>query len=118
MDIQLQRKLEGLLRLVDIPLSMLAENIEFSWSPCIFTIEALPQRLLVTGNVKARNQDVLEHVLRYCYPQITQGVAQRACLVDDLLILGCDLPMEKDEHFWFQLISWQHKVLSAYAGRK
>ena len=118
MDLQLERNLEAFLRLIRRPPSEVGENMSFTLGQCRFVLEALPDRLLLTGMVTAVRPNILLRVLQHCIPQNTQGIVQRAFILEGELMINCELPPEEDPLFWYQIVCWQQRILTTYAGRK
>lgn len=118
MDLQLERNVETFLRLIGSSPSGVDAYMSFTLGQCRFVLEMLPERLLLTGIVPAVRPNILLRVLQHCIPQNTQGIVQRAFIVDGELMLSCELPPEEDPLFWYQIVCWQQRILTTYAGRK
>lgn len=118
MDLQTERNIETLMRLVGNKAFTQSQEMTFYIDPCQFVLDVLPGRLVLSAVGSIRRVAILPRILQQCCPQNTYGVIQRVFIVNNQLYLNCDLPGDEDAYFWLQIVTWQQKILTNYAGRK
>jgi hypothetical protein len=118
MDLQTERNIETLMRLAGNKSFTQTHEMTFYIGPTQFTLDVLPERLVLSAVSDIRSAAILPRILQQCCPQNTYGVVQRVFIIKNQLYVNCELPSDEDAYFWWQIVNWQKKLLTNYAGRK
>jgi type III secretion system chaperone SycN len=119
MDLQMERKLEQFLQLLELPCSRIGPRLEFVQPPMRVFIEAVGARLVLSlarPVDPARRDDALRSLVARCDPVRHGGLILRACALRRDLMLSCTLDAALDVAAWLQAHRTLRRLLDAHAG--
>lgn len=118
MDLQIERNIEELMRLVGGTSFKQSQEITFHIAPNQFHLNVLTERLVLSSVAGIHNSVTLPLILKQCHPQSSYGVVQRIFITNNQLYVNCELPIEEGAYFWWDIVQWQQKLLINLARRK
>ena len=119
MDLQMERKLEQFLRLLELPCSRIDSRLEFAHPPMRVFIEAVGARLVLSISRPvdaARRVDTLRRLVARCDPARHGGLIVRACALRRDLMLSCTLGAAHGVNAWLDAHLTLCRLLDAHAG--
>ncbi len=119
MDLQTERRLEQLLRFLDLPCARIGERMEFAHAGTRLFVEVADGRLtlsLASAVDAARHRDALMRVIARCDPLRMQGLVLRAFAAGSQLVVSCAFPRDTSVDDWLAGHRTMRRLLDAHAG--
>lgn len=118
MDLQMERKLEQFLRLLELPCSRIGPRLEFTQPPLRVFIEFVGTGLVLSLAQPvdaARRDNALRRLVARCDPVRHGGLILRACALSRDLMLSCTLGAEHDVSTWIEAHRTLRRLIDAHA---